>query len=116
MNGKATGASAAVEGQRLDRLPVSAKGSVQKVDSVDMSLELSKKQIGSALRTTIRVTGSALKEFGDPSQVNRVCDGDIPSVLARAWARSHTRKELIKALAEESGLFSVSMQINEKVG
>jgi hypothetical protein len=109
-------ANSSAEGQRLDRLPASAKSAVQKVDSVDMPLEISKKQIGSALRTTIRVTGSALKEFGDPSQVNRVCDGDIPSVLARAWARTHTRKELIKALAEESGLFTVGMQINEKVG
>jgi hypothetical protein len=100
----------------VQRLEGHGEPPVQKVDYVEIPLEMAKAQLGSALRTTIRVTGAALKEFGDPSQVNRVCDGDIPSVLARAWARPHTRKELIKALADASGQFTVSTQINEKVG
>jgi hypothetical protein len=104
------------EGQRLDRLPATAKAAIQKVDYAEIPLEIAKVQIGSALRTTIRVTGAALKEFGDPSQVNRVCDGDIPSVLARAWARPQTRKEFIKALADASGQFNVLTNISEKVG
>lgn len=109
-------AAAHLEGQRLDRLPTTAKAAIQKVDLVDIPLETAKLQVGAALRTTIRVTGSALKEFGDPSQVNRVCDGEIPSVIARMWARPQVRKELIKSLADASGQFTVSTNINEKVG
>lgn len=77
-------------------------------------LDMAKAQIGSALRQTIHGTGSALKEFGDPSHVNRVCDGEIPTVIARAWQRANTRRELVRALAEESGLFHVHLSINER--
>ena len=112
-------AAAVEEDNRLDRLPTTAKGSVQKLDTAGIaldSLEIAKVQMGAALRTTIRVSGAALKEFGDPSQVNRVCDGEIPSVLARMWARPEVRKELIKSLADASGQFNVLTNISEKVG
>ena len=78
----------------------------------EISLDMAKAQIGHALRITIG--GSALKEFGDPSQVKRVCDGEIPAPLARAWQRQDRRRAFVRALAEESGLFDVRLSIDEK--
>jgi urease alpha subunit len=77
---------------------------------------MAKCQIGAALRKSIARTNSVLKDFGDPSLVRRVCDGDVPSVIARAWQRADTRRELVKALAEESGAFDVRCSMFEKVG
>jgi hypothetical protein len=79
-----------------------------------ISLQMAKAQIGGALRTTIHRTGASLKEFGDPSRVNRVCDGEIPEALARAWQAEDRRKEFVLALAEASGCFDIHTSINTK--
>lgn len=83
-------------------------------DMPEMSLDMAKAQIGSALRQTIR--GDALKEYGDPSHVNRVCDGEIPGPLARAWQRPDRRLEFVRELAKASGLHVVRTVIEEKTG
>lgn len=101
--------------QRLDNGP---DHEVQKVDRAtvleDITLEMAKCHIGQALKKTISRTDSVLKDFGDPSQVKRVCDGDVSSVLARAFMRPDTRRELVRALAEESGWFDVRLVMSER--
>lgn len=98
----------------VQRLEKSGETGVQKVDVPEITLEMAKVQLGSAVRATLRRTDSSLKEFGDPSQVNRVCDGEVPTVLARVWARVDTRRALVIALADESGLFDIHTQISER--
>lgn len=78
----------------------------------ELPLEEAKAQIGRALKRTIHGSAFPLKEFGDPSHVNRLCDGEVPTPLARAWQRH--RRELIRNLADESGLFNVRWSIEER--
>lgn len=73
---------------------------------------MAKSHIGRAVAHVLRVTDSPLKTLGDPSQVNRVCEGDIPNVVARAYQLD--RREFIKALAEESGVFVLRVRIEER--
>jgi len=68
---------------------------------------MAKAQLGSAVGKALRRTDSVLKDFGDSSQVKRVCEGEIPSVLARVWARPDTREEFLLALMKASGLYDV---------
>jgi hypothetical protein len=98
------------EVQRLDETGESLSPKSGPRQLPNISLEMAKAQIGNALRRTIQ--GDSLKEYGDPSHVRRVCNGDISEPLARAWA--HRRRELVQALAEESGLFDVHMSISER--
>jgi hypothetical protein len=98
----------------VQRLESEGEPRIQKVDLAEIPLEMAKCQIGAALKKTIARTDSVLKDFGDPSQVKRVCDGDVPSVLARAWQRIETRREFVAALAEESGLFEVGRYMHER--
>lgn len=86
-------------------------GPVQKLDS--LPIEMAKAQIGSAIRDSLP-RGASLKEFGDPSQVNRLCDGDVNSILARVWARPDTRRKLVMALADASGFFEARVTLNER--
>lgn len=101
----------------VQRLETKGDARVQKVDTArnveEIPLEMAKAHIGSALRKTIARTDSVLKDFGDPSQVKRVCDGDVPSVIARAFMKAETRREFVRALAEESGEFDVRMVMSE---
>lgn len=90
-----------MEVQRLD----AADTSVQKMDLDDVPLQMAKSDLGRALQRMITRTDSALKDFGDPSHVKRICDGEFPSVIARAWVREDTRLEFVLALADASGLF-----------
>jgi len=85
------------------------EGGVRKVDGDAMSVESAKAQLGGAVRHAIR--GRGLKDFGDPSLVKRVCDGEVPTVLAQVWKDPETRRELVTALAEASGLAEVSTTI-----
>jgi len=80
----------------------------------DISLEMAKATLGGAVGSALRRTDSVLKDFGDASQVKRVCDGEIPSVLARVWARPDTRREWLLDLLEKSGLFEVERRISER--
>lgn len=81
----------------------------------DVSLESAKKQFGRALRRSITDIDAPLKEFGDPSHVTRVLEGEIPNVIARVWMRASS--EMVEALARESGKFDVHRTISErKVG
>lgn len=98
-------AAAAEPDNRLDKLDaIEAKGSVLKVDG---SLDAAKKSFGRALKTAMGDT--SMKEFGDPSLVNRITDGDISSVIGRVWQRNGL--ELVKALAKESGVARVHTTI-----
>jgi len=87
-----------MEVQRLDK---GGETKVQKSDEAEMPLEEAKKQIGEALHKTIARTDAVLKDFGDPSLVKRFCEGEVPSVLARAWQRQDRRRELLRALIEK---------------
>jgi hypothetical protein len=79
-----------------------ARGSkVQKLDDASITLDMAKAQLGRAIQKTIFRTNSVLKDFGDPSRVKRVCEGDISEVFARAWQRHDRRREFLRALAEE---------------
>ena len=102
----------------VNRLDTGAESKVQKLDdaakAAEIPLETAKAQIGRALKRTIARTDSVLKDFGDPSQVKRVCDGDVPTVIARAWQREATRREFVLALAEESGLAEVTTTVTLK--
>lgn len=98
------------EVQRLD----APTKTVQKMDLDAMALQMAKVALGGALHRSIKRTESALKEFGDPSHVQRVCEGDISSVIARAWARSDTRREFVLALAEASGHFDTEVNLRSK--
>jgi hypothetical protein len=84
------------------------------IDGVEIPLHMAKAQIGSALRRAIKRTEAAMKEFGDSGQVTRFCDGDVPSVFARAWARPETRRELVTALAEASGFYEAETTLRPK--
>lgn len=90
--------------KRLDSL---GKPVVLKVDLPEESLEIAKKSFGRALK--VAIGDSSLKEFGDPSLVNRITDGDISNVIGRVWQRNGL--ELVKALAKESGLARVHTTI-----
>lgn len=74
---------------------------VKKVDVAEIPLEVAKAQIGRAVSKVIRRTDAVLKDFGDPGLVKRVCDGEVPSVIARAWQRRDRRREFLRALIEE---------------
>jgi hypothetical protein len=87
---------------------------VRTIDGVEIPLHMAKAQIGSALRRAIKRTEAAMKEFGDSGQVTRFCDGDVPSVFARAWARPETRRELVTALAEASGFYEAETTLRPK--
>lgn len=80
----------------------------------EKTLHQAKVEIGSCLRVTINATGANTKEFGDTSQVARVCDGNIPEPLARAWQTEERRKAFVLALAEASGCFDIHTSINTK--
>jgi hypothetical protein len=100
---------------RLDGPRPTGETAVQKLDSLQIPLEMAKAQIGKAFAKTIARSASVLKDFGDPSQVKRFCDGDVSTVLAKAWQKPETRRELVKALAEESDMFDVRTHINERI-
>jgi hypothetical protein len=71
----------------------------------EKTLHQAKAEIGACLRQTINATGANTKEFGDTSQVARVCDGNIPEPLARAWQTAERRRAFVMALAKASGCF-----------
>lgn len=83
------------------------------MDLNEIPLQMAKAEIGRALHQSITVTDSALKDFGDPSHVKRVCEGDVPSVIARAWQRKDTRDAFVTALAKKAG-FEVEMTMRRK--
>lgn len=93
------------------------RGTVNGVDLDDIPLAMAKAQLGRAFRDSVEGSGGVFKEFGDKGRISRVCSGeDIPDWLARAWARRRTRRELVLALADESGFFEARMQLTEKKG
>lgn len=93
---------------RMDKLAaIEAKASVQRMDLPEDSLEIAKKSFGRAVK--VAIGDSSLKEFGDPSLVNRITDGDISNVIGRVWQRNGLA--LVKALAKESGAARVHTTI-----
>src|SRR5688572_27314527 len=99
----------------LDSLPLNrvetghmrqAKAGLNNVEIPEIPLQMAKVQLGRAFRDSVKRSDAAFKEFGDRGQMSRICAGDereIPNWLARAWARPETRKQLVMALASESG-------------
>lgn len=98
----------------VQRLENGDEARVQKVDPIDIPLHMAKAQIGSALKDAMKRSDLALKDLGDPSHVRRVCEGDIPNVIARAWSKPETRREFVIALAEASGLAEVETTVRVK--
>lgn len=99
----------------VNRSDSEGEGAIQKVDlPADLPLEMAKMQLGATVRRTLKKTETPLKVVGDPSQVVRVCEGEIPSVLARVWANTERRREWIKAMAKESGLFDEQVTLLER--
>lgn len=88
----------------VKRLHVDQSPDVQKEHVAEITLDMAKTQIGRALQKTIFRTNSVLKDFGHPGLVKRVCEGEVPSVLARAWQRTDRRREFLRALAEEESV------------
>ncbi len=97
----------------VQRVENDGESAVQKVDLEEIPLHMAKAQIGKALHQSITRTDSPLKDFGDPSHVKRVCEGDVPSVIARAWQRADTREEFVIALAKRAG-FIVEMTMRKR--
>jgi hypothetical protein len=99
----------------LPPLPVNrvADEPVSRVNEVDLALDQAQLAVGRAVQKAITRSGAGLKEFGDKGQVSRWCQGENPNV-ARLFQRRDTRREFIKALAEESGQFDVRTQMTEK--
>lgn len=94
------------------------EGHEARIQKLDMSLEEAKSRVGRAVKAAIRRSDASLKDFGDPSQVNRWTLGENPNV-ARLFQRADTRREFIRALAEEDGAARVRMSIDfdvERVG
>jgi len=77
-----------------------------------MALAEAKRELGAAARAVLAVTQTPLKELGDKSQVKRFCDGDVPNVMARAYARD--KKTFIATLAKQSGVFAVTSILMEQ--
>jgi hypothetical protein len=80
----------------------------------DLTLVEAQLSIGAAVRDALKTTGTALKEVGDPSQVIRVCDGDIPKILARVWQSPKRRLAFIKSLAVRSGFFDEHVSLRQR--
>lgn len=90
---------------------------VKKIDGVEIPLEMAKAQLGRAFRRTVRSDIDVRsKSFGDPGQVSRLGSGDWPEPLINAWRRVESRRELLRNLARESGLFSERVSLEEKTG
>lgn len=100
------------------RLDLEGEPLVKTLDLVEMPLELAKAQLGMAIRHTLKVSKTALKEIADPSLVVRVCEGDkIPDWLARLWVHPDRQRALVEALAEQSGQYRREVSLHErKVG
>jgi len=93
----------------VKRIDESGKTRTAEPHLPEMSLETAKAQIGQAGEKAIG--GRARKEFGDPAQVTRFCQGEVSSVLARIWQRPETRGQWIEELARSSGLYDVNTRM-----
>lgn len=89
---------------------------VNKIADARIPLEMAKAQLGRAFRRTVRGSDMRSKEFGDPGQVSRLGAGDFPEPLVEAWRREDTRRDLLRNLARESGLFRERFSLDEKTG
>jgi hypothetical protein len=82
----------------------------------DLTLTEAQLSLGAAVRDALKTTGTALKEVGDPSQVIRLCDGEIPKILGRVWQSPQRRMAFVKSLAKRSGLFNEQISLHQKTG
>lgn len=101
---------------RLGEEPHPVHGPAQnRVDELfTLDLEMAKAQLGGAVKTALTRTDSAMKEFGTPQVVDRLCRGELSDVLGRIWARPDTREEFVLALVKASGLYIVESQIRRR--
>lgn len=87
---------------------------VKKIDDLDIPLEMARAQLGRAFRRTVRASDLKSSAFGDVGQVSRLGSGDWPEPVVKAWQRSESRRELLRQLARESGLFDERFSLEEK--
>lgn len=95
--------------QRLENAP--RNGNSDGLQKVELPLDDAKVAVGRAVARALTRSGSTLKKFGDPSQVRRWCSGLENPSLARLWTCPEMRRELLVALAEESGCALVDVTI-----
>lgn len=81
------------------------------ISSREMPLDEARAAVGRVVRRVIKRTDSVLKHFGDKGQVARWCAGQENPNFATFWQRPETRRELVLAMAEESGLADVQMTV-----
>lgn len=87
----------AEEDNRVDRLPMSAKGAVKKVDH--LGLEAAKARVGAAVESAIG--DQPLKAFGDAGLMSKVVTGEkAPEYLARIYQNPKARRRLAMALLD----------------
>lgn len=89
---------------------------VKKIADALIPKQMAKAQLGRAFRRTVRGSDLRSKEFGDPGQVSRLGAGDFPDPIVEAWRREDTRRDLLRNLARESGLFVERFSLDEKTG
>jgi hypothetical protein len=82
---------------------------IQKLDA-EASLQEAKASIARAVLKALTRSGYPHKTFGDEAQVGRWTRGENPN-LARLWLRHDVRRELVLALAEESGVADVEVVV-----
>lgn len=92
------------------RLDAGDPDDIQKLDTADLSLDDARQAVGRAIARAIARSDSSLKDFGDESQVNRWKKGENPN-FARLWRCRRMRRELLVALAEESGFAEVRLTV-----
>lgn len=87
---------------------------VNKIAAARIPTAMAKAQLGTAFRRTVRGSDKRSKEFGDPGQVSRLGAGDWPEPLINAWRDEETRRDLLRNLARESGLFEERLSLEER--
>jgi hypothetical protein len=96
------------------RFEVDGESRVKKLADAQIPTEMAKAQLGRAFRRTVRGSDKRSKEFGDPGQVSRLGSGDWPEPIVNAWRDEESRRDLLRNLARESGLFDEQVSLNER--
>jgi hypothetical protein len=119
--GAATVRAVSMAASLHDRIGVTQPKAVQralgedlnKVQHADMTLEMAGIQLGKAIRATLTMSDTAMKEIGTPSFVSALCDGDVPDWLARLWAKPARREAFLDALMVASGKYRRTVTYEE---
>ena len=74
------------------------------LQNVDLTLDQARALVGQVFTETLTLTGTALKDYGDPSQVGKWKTGDNPNLLRIAQRTAVRRRFALQLLATCPGV------------